>query len=371
MRFTHGGDIYRNDVRLDFSVNINPLGMPKTAKEALISGADEDTRYPDINCTRLAQVLSERENVSADRILFGNGASELIMAAVRAVKPRACAVTAPAFSGYERAAAAFGAKTYFYELDENKDFAYDDGLCIWLEDIAKKDLLCASGEADEAGEKRFGRFMLFLCSPNNPVGNLIEPQLAERLAALCRRLGGVVAVDECFLKFTPKYEEYSCRRLLDKYDNLIVINAFTKFYAMAGIRLGYAMMSNTALLEEMRLQIPEWSVSTVAQRTGLAALCDSGYERRTLDYVTAQRAFLADGLRGLGMRVYEGIADYVAFRPQKGIDVNIYEELLKKKILIRSCGDYRNMPDNCFRAAVRTREENEILLRTLREILKV
>ena len=85
--FTHGGDIYNNDVELDFSVNINPFGMPEKAKEALISGVEEDSRYPDINCRRLAQADSEREHGGRDRILFGNGASVLIMAVVRSVKP--------------------------------------------------------------------------------------------------------------------------------------------------------------------------------------------------------------------------------------------------------------------------------------------
>jgi threonine-phosphate decarboxylase len=362
--FTHGGDIYNNDVELDFSVNINPLGMPKKAREALISGVEEDSRYPDINCLRLAQAVSERENVSRQRILFGNGASELIMAAVRAVKPDICIMAAPTFSGYERAAQACGARTAFYELDEKKDFAYDDGICRRIEDIAGGCKTCGYG-----GDARSGRLMVFLCSPNNPVGSLISPELTEKIASVCSRLGAVVVVDECFLRFTGRYEEYSSRRLLDLYDNLIVINAFTKFFAMAGIRLGYAMTSNTAVLDRMRFQMPEWSVSTVAQRTGLAALGDPDYEQRTVNYVQDERRFLEEGLGRLGMRVYAGFADFVAFRTEEGSNIKLYEELLKKKILIRSCADYRNMPKNSFRAAVRRREENEILLKAMREIL--
>lgn len=362
--FTHGGDIYNNDVELDFSVNINPMGMPKKAREALILGVDEDSSYPDINCLRLALAVSERENVSRERILFGNGASELIMAAVRAVKPDICIMAAPTFSGYERAARACGARTAFYELDEKKDFAYDEGICRRIEDIAGGCKNCGSD-----GEARFGRLMVFLCSPNNPVGSLISPELTEKIASVCRRLGAVVVVDECFLRFTGRYEEYSSRRLLDLYDNLIVINAFTKFFAMAGIRLGYAMTSNIAVLDRMRFQMPEWSVSTVAQRTGVAALGDPDYERMTVNYVQGERKFLEEGLGRLGMKVYEGCADFVAFRTEDESNIKLYEELLKKKILIRSCADYGNMPKNSFRAAVRRREENEILLKAMREIL--
>lgn len=346
----HGGNIYDKEVALDFSVNINPLGMPDGVQAAIIKDTSSYETYPDINYTALREAIARKENVKAERILCGNGASELIMAVVRAAKPEKCAVAAPSFSGYERAVKAYGAGVEYYELDMKNGFGYAD-VC---EQLIKMDIqIC------------------FICNPNNPIGNIVPGDILTNILDICKNKNIIAVVDECFLRFNPEYETMSCKRFLDCYDNLVVINAFTKFYAMAGIRLGYMMCANDELISRISLQLPEWNISSVAQRAGIAAYADDNYEKRTHELIIKEREFLINKLSDMKCEVYPSQADYVTFRlPFSKAGCSLQDELLKNKILIRSCGSYHNMPSDCYRVAVKQHEDNEILIDNIRQIIE-
>ena len=128
----HGGNIYDKEVSLDFSVNINPLGMPDGVQEAILNDISGYETYPDIRYTALREAVAGKERVQAERILCGNGASELIMAVVRAVRPDKCAVAAPSFSGYERAVSAYGAGIQYYKRMDLGMQMYAVSLRIWI-----------------------------------------------------------------------------------------------------------------------------------------------------------------------------------------------------------------------------------------------
>lgn len=152
----------------------------------------------------------------------------------------------------------------------------------------------------------------------------------------------------------------------------MIINAFTKFYAMAGIRLGYMMSANTELINRVSLQLPEWNVSSVAQRAGIAAFADKDYEKYTHELIQRERQFLFNELLDMKCIVYPSQADYLTFRlPQSKAGCMIQEELLKHGILIRSCGSYHNMPVDCYRIAVKQHADNEVLINNMRQILEV
>ena len=345
----HGGNIYDKDVILDFSVNINPLGMPEGVRNAIIENISEYETYPDIRYTALRKAIAGKENVQKDRILCGNGASELIMAVVRAVKPDKCAVAAPSFSGYERAVNAYGADILYYELDEKNGFGYAD-VCRQL---MKMDIQ-----------------MCFICNPNNPTGNIIPEDILINILDLCRDRNIIVVADECFLRFNPGYENISCKRFLDNYDNLVVINAFTKFYAMAGIRLGYMMSANSELINRVSLQLSEWNISSVAQMAGIAAYADIDYEKRTHELIERERKYLISELSDMKCKVYPSEADYITFRlPFNKAGCMLQDELIKNKILIRSCESFHNMPSDCYRIAVKKHSDNEILINNIRQII--
>lgn len=354
----HGGDIYRQDVELDFSVNGNPCGMPGGVKEALHRAVDQCWHYPDPQAEELRGKLAERLQVSKENLMVGNGASELFPAIVRAIAPRKTVIPVPSFGGYEYAVSARTGDNFYYPLREENGFALTEEILSVLDDQTE---------------------LLFLAQPNNPVGNLAEEALLEQILTYCRKKGIYVVLDECFLALCEGGEALSLVQRIEEYPNLLVVRAFTKTFAMPGVRLGYVVCSDTELLTRVRRQLAEWNVSIPAQAAGIAALEEQAYLQESVEQIKLWRKQLAAGLEALGFRVYSGETNFVFFRweqePKRGSEQDpvqgyLYRALLERKILIRDCSNYRGLDAGYYRAAVRTKEENDRLLQALQEIVQ-
>ena len=172
-------------------------------------------------------------------------------------------------------------------------------------------------------------------------------------------------VDECFLDFLPARDELTAKMLLHDTPNLIVLKAFTKLYAMAGVRLGYALCSNAALLDKMRAAGQPWAVSSLAQAAGVAALQETTYADAVRTLIEAQRPRLAAGLRTLGLRVVDGQANYLLFNAP----ADFGGKLRRRGAVVRSCANYPGLDATWYRTAVRTEKENAALLKIMREVL--
>ena len=351
LKYTHGGDVLTARARhggpvLDCSANLNPLGMPPRVGEAAALAAAQAAPYPDPLCRALRAAIAAHDGVGVEQVLCGGGAAELIFRLVWALKPCRALVTAPAFSEYEGALGQVGCAVSRHLLRRENHFDVDEGI------------LEAIGPDTE---------LVFLCTPNNPTGRLIDPALLLAAAERCRSLGVVLAVDECFLPLSdgagPGLAPY-----LEAYPNLVLLRAFTKSYAMAGLRLGYALCADTALLDRMAASGPPWSVSSPAQAAGLAALeqCPHWPEQaRTL--LAEERPTLADGLAALGLDVVPGQANYLLFRAAGVADLK--ERMLTQGVLIRSCANYHGLGEDWYRVCVGPTEQNRRLLAALREVL--
>lgn len=347
----HGGDRLgaslqsgrRPEELLDFSANINPLGMPSQVREAVLAGISEAQHYPDPFCRELCGAIAGTEGREPEEILCGNGGADLIYRLVYALKPRKALVTAPAFAEYEEALTQAGATIRYWNLGES--------LTI------RKDILAAVTEDLD---------LVFLCNPNNPTGLLTDRKLLAAVAERARNLGVRVCVDECFLDFVQDREIYTLGGCLDRYPNLIILKSFTKLYAMPGLRLGYVISSDRDLLDGMEKAGQPWAVSVPAQAAGMAALRTSGFRERTVRLVEGERRRMKTELERLGVFVYDGRANYLCFRVPG--EKKLCEKLLERGILLRSCANYRGLTEEHYRAAVRTAEENEVFLRALGEI---
>ena len=192
----------------------------------------------------------------------------------------------------------------------------------------------------------------------------MDPDLLLETADRCRELGIACVADECFLGFLPDAEERSLIPRLKEYPELIVLRAITKLYAVPGLRLGCALTGNAELAGRMRESVSEWNVSIPAQQAGLAALKETEYVSRVRELIRTERPFLEQGLKNLGFEVYSGEANFLFFAS----DADLYGPLLERGILIRSWGIQPGTGRFLFRTAVRTREDNSRLLRTIREI---
>ena len=243
----HGGDVYGMEVRLDFSSNVNPLGPPPSVISAMQRACAQVRQYPDPYCRALTRAIAAHEGVPERSILCGAGAAELIYAYCDALRPKKIAELAPTFSEYSAAAAHFGASVARFSLHA-PNFAPDETLFSFLE-----------SEKPDA---------LFLCTPNNPTGKTIPRALLESVLQQCKKQHTHVLLDECFLDFT---DEKSAQDLLPQFENLLILKAFTKNFALAGARVGYCLTENHALLREMSQSSQPWNVSLPAQAAGVAA----------------------------------------------------------------------------------------------------
>ena len=348
-QLTHGGDWagYRAEFGhdpLDFSANVSPLGLPEGVAKAITASLATANRYPDPLCRALRAKLAVSEKVPAEWLLCGNGAADLIFRLTLAAKPRTALVTAPTFAEYATALETAGCTVERHFLREENDFAVTE------------DILNAVHP---------GTDMVFLCQPNNPTGQLAEPSLVEALLHKCEAVGARLVVDECFLDFLPEGESISAKQLLNTSKSLVILKAFTKLYGMAGVRLGYCLCADEALLARMQAAGQPWAVSSLAQAAGIAALDETEYVARVRDLIKTQRPVLVQGLRALGLRVIEGRANYLLFRAPEALG----EALRRKGAVLRSCGNYPGLDASWYRTAVRTENENRQLLALLAETL--
>lgn len=338
----HGGDIYRNQIRLDFSVNTNPLGMPDSVREALHQAVEEAEHYPDIHAKELTKAVAERLRISEKRLVFGNGASELFHAVLHAVKPSKILIPVPSFLGYEEAAKAMDCEVIFYEMKKEEKFSLTERILDTLDESIS---------------------LVFLANPNNPVGNLVEPELIFKIAEKCRQCDITLVLDECFMELTGKEMTHSFFYQLDEFPNVVVVRAFTKLYAIPGVRLGYLICEQT-LAEKIRLQLPEWNLSVFAQRAGVAAIKEQEYVARAVVCMQTQRLFLCEELKAAGCNVFDSDADYLLFYSEK----KLYELFLQRGILIRDCSNFRGLQRGYYRIAVKSEEQNRIFADVLRDI---
>ncbi len=352
----HGGDIYRNRIICDFSVNISPLGLPEGVKEVLRNQADAFTAYPDLYCERLRAAIGKKQGIHPAHIFCGNGASEVLQLVLAAIGAKRLVLASPCFSGYERAMEAVfsgrikgNGKNCPTENINYVNLKEEEGYKLTEEILAQ-----IKGKSE----------VIILCNPNNPVGNCIRQELLLKIMERCRERESYLVLDECFLEFLPDYERRSLKGYVAENPELIVVNAFTKLYAMPGFRLGYAMLSDKALYERMRKLQPEWSVSTVAQLAGEAALQDENYVNQVRKIVETERFYLREKLEEMDYIIYKSDGNFLLLRGEEGLK----SKLLDKGILIRSCENFRGLTKYHYRVAVKTRRENDILLKALREI---
>lgn len=331
---------------LDFSANVSPLGLPTGVHKAALRALDNAALYPDPECRALCRSLSEYHNIPAQNIVCGNGAADLIYRICHLLKPQRALVTAPSFGEYEKALQSVGCTAERFPLSAELDFFPD-----------------AEGFAHAVKEAE----LVFLCNPNNPTGRLSSQEELEKLLRTCRETGTVLVLDECFLDFTAEPEKNSMIPTLKSHEELIILKAFTKTYAMAGLRLGYALCGNAMLAAQLHHGDQPWSVSLIAQEAGIAALQESGYVEALRRLMAEERPRMRNALQRLGLRVVPGTANFLLFYCE---DFTLCEKLRKHGILLRNCGQMPGLREGWYRTAVRTAAENDVLLAVLEEVLR-
>ncbi len=343
----HGGIYSISDPRpdlLDFSSNINPLGPSPKVIQAIKKNLNTLPVYPDPDSSDLRKALQKYTKIPLSQIVVGNGATEIIYNFCKAFlsSKNKVLIPVPTFGEYEAAVKLSGAKVNFFKtFDLEKD----------IDDFISK--LPQNG-------------CTFICNPNNPTGSLISKNDLNKIILHAKKNNSLVFVDECFIELVPQQDE-TILNLVKKYDNLIVLRSFTKSFGLAGIRIGYAIGSKKLISILNKIKIP-WNVSGLAQLAAKESILTPNYLTNSRKIILKELTYLKSNISKLEkFDCFDSVTNFILVKSKINSTI-LQKKLLQKKILVRDCSNIRGLNHNFIRIAVKTRAENQKLLRALKKI---
>ena len=340
---SHGGlySIKNPDSKIiDFSSNVNPLGPPPGVKKYLKKNIKSLEVYPDSESTKLRKNLSWYTKVPANKIVVGNGATEIIYNFCHAFlnKKTPVLIPVPTFGEYEAVAKLSGCKVSFFKtmnLSENLD--------LFLKKIPKNGCI-------------------FLCNPNNPTGLLLSRKTMLKILQNAKKKSTFVFVDECFIELSD--HKQSLVNDLKKYENLFVLRSLTKSFGLAGLRIGYGLGNKQVISILNKIKIP-WNISGIAQKAASAALCYNKYLVKSKKLIDKETKFLRNSISKIGSySCYNTSSNFILIK-SKLKSKTLQKKLLRKKILIRDGSSFRGLDENHIRIAVKSHKENVKLVKAL------
>jgi threonine-phosphate decarboxylase len=382
-KMIHGGDIYtdgilKNKEILDFSSNINPLGIPPKFTENINEGISSTNVYPDIKYRQLKdniinylnnykyyfnnkknkqisniqtnnkqtsnnnQVTKPNKNnilnLNHGNIIVGNGATEIIDLVIRYLK--SITIVVPSFLEYELSSKKHDININYSYLNDDFSFNYED----ILEKLKK-----SSG--------------LIIANPNNPNGNIINKKEFIPVLNYCQDNNKIAIVDEAFIEFSGDYN-YSLLDLINKYDCLFIIKSVTKFYGLPGIRFGYGVTKNKKIYNYINLIQNPWTVNSFAELSAKYVLNDIDYIQKSLNLIENEKKFMFNELNKIVIfnKIYKSYGNYLLIKLEKTTDTEVYNYLKNNNILIRPCSNYRGLDNKFIRIAINDHKSNEKLI---------
>ena len=357
----HGGNVYAasrelgRDVTelIDFSASINPLGPSPKVWRAITGARHLVPHYPDPECWDLRLALASRWRVEPARILMGNGSIELIHVLPRALKINHLLLVQPTFSEYAATMVRAGGRVTTVCADRDEQYALPiDRLCRLLERPTK-------------GFRAFDGILL--CNPNSPTGQACGADDVMKLARAAQRRGVWLIVDETFADYCP---ERSILPPALSWSRVVVLRSLTKFYGLPGLRLGYAV-AVLPVIQQLRNELPPWSVNAMGQVAALAALHDTAHAKKSLQFVLKERTRMAKELAGLpGCTLFPAHANFLFMELPRGWHgAKLTAQLRREGLLIRDCSSVPGANRRSVRIAVRSRRDNDRLLKALSRVL--
>lgn len=348
----HGGNIYGTKIRHDFSVNINPMGFPVSLWLRLAFSIGKIKNYPDIECGILVKELGKHLGIPCGRIVIGNGATQIIDAAIQGCGRKTALCIVPSFTGYRNLLEKNNFSCETICLSKNEGFCYSEKI---LGEIKNRIKNSTPG-------------IVIVANPNNPNGKVVPLEILHEIENECLRAGSIFMVDESFIELTDSPESNSYLPHVNAGSKTVIVRAFTKTFAIPGVRLGYGICSGEFMVNELKQKIPEWSVNVLAQIAGIHCIGKQGYLKKARKIISMEKAYLSKELTSLGFKVYESDGPFILF--ETDFEFSLYEKLLSKKVLIRDCNDYEGLDGKFYRVAVKRHNENRILMKAIREVFK-
>jgi len=380
----HGGNIYKvfreKNIKeiLDYSSNINPYGIPESLKSRIIENLEILERYPDPDYVELREKLANLNNVNLPDIILGNGATEIIFLFMKVINPKKILIVSPTFGEYERAVKAVGTSRNSIDLscsDDNKNIENKEIEIEYFELKESDDFKLNIGNLKNQLEKKYD--LLIICNPNNPTGKFLKLAQTEEILKECNKYDTKLFIDEAFIEFLADGMKESIINTEENKKNLFVTRAFTKFFAIPGLRLGYGMYFDKELEQKISEKKEPWSVNNIAELAGLTVLDDTEYIEKTLKWITKEKIYMYEKLNEIsGIKVYETEVNFITGKIDEklfseGLNVKILrEKMLEQGILIRDASNFKFLDERFFRLAIKDRASNDRVIEVLKGIFQ-
>lgn len=378
----HGGNIYKvfreKNLKgiVDYSSNINPYGIPESLKSRIIENLEILERYPDPDYVELREKLAHLNKVDMSDIVLGNGATEIIFLFMKVINPKKILIVSPTFGEYERAVKAVGTSRNSIDLscsDDNKNIENKEIEIKYFELKESDDFKLNIGNLKNQLEKKYD--LLIICNPNNPTGKFLKLAQTEEILKECNKYDTKLFIDEAFIEFLADGMKESIINTEENKKNLFVTRAFTKFFAIPGLRLGYGMYFDKELEQKISEKKEPWSVNNIAEMAGLTVLDDTEYIEKTLKWITKEKIYMYEKLNEIsGIKVYETEVNFITGKIDEklfleGLNVKILKEkMLEQGILIRDASNFKFLDERFFRLAIKDRESNKRVIEVLKGI---
>ena len=382
----HGGNIYKifreKNIKeiLDYSSNINPYGIPESLKKRITENLEILERYPDPDYIELRQKLAHLNKVDISNIILGNGAIEIIFLFMEVINPKKILIVSPTFGEYERAVKATERVEDSSILgdsnkkkDDEKSFGKQKIEIEYFELKESDDFKLNIHNLKNELEKKYD--LLIICNPNNPTGKFLKLSETEEILKECNKYNTKLFIDEAFIDFLEDGIKESIINTKENKQNLFVTRAFTKFFAIPGLRLGYGVYFDKNLEKEISEKKEPWSVNNIAEMAGLTVLDDTEYIEKTLKWITKEKIYMYEKLNEInGMKAYKTEINFITVKIEdklfsKELNVKILrEKMLEYSILIRDASNFKFLDERFFRLAIKNRENNDRVIEVLKEI---
>ncbi|AEV95628.1 pyridoxal phosphate-dependent aminotransferase [Pediococcus claussenii] len=348
----HGGRGQQIDPDLlDFSANINPIGVPLELKRKISANLNQLIYYPDPDYCGLRKQIAAAYKLDFKNIWVGNGSVSLIYEAVRVLNVRTALVFAPTFGEYEAAMRKMEIDIRTFQLNKQQSFQYNaDEIISYLKQNSDIDFVC-------------------LCNPNNPTGSMINTNAIRMIVNYCNANHIWLMLDEAFNDFLLEDRQtFSFEQDIRPQDKVIIIKSLTKFYAIPGIRLGIAVCPSADLVTRLKERMEPWSVNTFAALIDENIINDSDYKQATAEWLKTEKGYLERELSKI--RDINFYSSQVNFYLLKSPRMDLAKKLMRRKVLVRDCSNFRMLDSSYIRIAVRSHRENEVLIKSLKQILE-
>jgi len=343
----HGGKIpVKNSDHniIDFSSNITPLGIPNSVKLIIKKNLDKIQFYPDPKSENVISSLEKYTHLSKSNIIVGNGAIEILYNFCFAFlsKTTKVLIHVPTFQEYETAVKLSNCKISYF-----KSLNLSTNIDSFISQIPKNGCI-------------------FLCNPNNPTGKLLSKKELLSIIIVAKKLKTIVFIDECFIELVPKSNE-SLISYVKKYDNLFILRSLTKSFGLPGLRIGYACGSKEIIKILQKIKIP-WSVNSLAQDAANAVIKNISHIKKSNLIIQKELKYLEDNISILnGFECISSSTNFILIKT-KNDSTKLQTKLLKNKILIRDCKNFRGLDNHYIRIAVKSHKDNVKLVKALEKI---